>query len=317
MSVEATFVQEGEMIDWTADADVVSSQVIQLPDGRAGVVSVDAVSGAVVGVYVSGIFTMQKTTSMVMLIGSWLYWDHSANKVHLLHGGDRDFFVGSATEDGTSAGTTIKVNLNVKSVYTASLENGFQTVKIQTAGFPNACGAGRMGFNAQLDATAEAQKGDALSFDKLSVAAVGESIADFLISINDNGGSNALDVNIGIANGTHATDADSITEAIFAHFDGNDTKINLASRDGTTTVASTDTTITYTEGTPFLVQFDLRNLADIQCYINGVLALAATVFKLDAASGPLKVLAHVEKSADATIGNASLLRGGIRSAQSI
>lgn len=317
MSIEAQFVQCGESIDWTADADYSAGDVIQLPDGRAGVVSVDVASGNVVGVYVSGIFKMAKTTSMVMLIGSWLYWDHSANKCHLLHGGDKDFFLGSATEDGTSAGTTIKVNLNIKSVYTASLENGFKAVKIETAGFVMDCGAGKYGCNLAFSATAEAQKADALSFDRLSVAAVGNSIVDALISINDNGDATAMDVNIGIANGTHATDADSITEALFAHFDGNDVKINLASRDGTTTVASTDTTITYTEGTPFLVQWDCRDLTDIQTYVNGVLALPSTVFKLNAATGPLMCLAHLEKSSDDTPGNVSVLRLGIRSAQDI
>ncbi len=42
--------------------------------------------------------------------------------------------------------------------------------------------------------------------------------------------------------------------------------------------------------------FDLRNPADIQVYINGVNRLPDSVFKLDAATGPLKQLVHLEKT---------------------
>ena len=47
-----------------------------------------------------------------------------------------------------------------------------------------------------------------------------------------------------------------------------------------------------------LAKIDGRNPADIQMYVNGALVLTAEVFKLDAATGPLKLLAHIEKTAD-------------------
>ena len=90
--MEAQLIQKGQTVDWTADADYSAGAVIQLRDGRAGVVSVDCVSGALVGVHVGGIFKVLKTASMVVLIGSRLFWDHSANKAHLLHRNDRHPF---------------------------------------------------------------------------------------------------------------------------------------------------------------------------------------------------------------------------------
>jgi len=312
MTIEAQALQCGDFIDWTSDGTYTPGTVIQLRDGRAGVVTQDCVSGDVVAVQIEGVYTMQKTTSMVVLIGSSLFWDHSANKVHLLHRYDRDFFVGTAYEDATSAATTIKVNLNVKPVYTVGLEHGFASIPINTAGFPFVAGSGQgciLGFSA----TAEAQKVDALSLRGMAPAAI--AIVDALICVNNGGDAAALDLSIGLANGTHATDADSITESLFIHIDGSSVNILAESDDGTTEVAATDTTVDYTAGTPFLAQWDLRNLSDIQLYIDGVNVLPSSVFKLNAATGPLKVLAHMEKTSDDTPGNVSVGLLGARAAQ--
>jgi predicted RecA/RadA family phage recombinase len=316
MTIQAQLVQEGDILDWTADAAYSAGDVIQLPDGRAGVVSVDCASGALVGVYVEGIFDVQKTTSMVMLIGSKLFWDHSADKAHLLYVNDRDFYLGCAQEDGASAGTSVKVALNKEPVYNASFAHGYASIPIQTAGFPSIGGGGSGSVNLILQAANEAQKVDALGHRAVSVAGLAESIVDCLIGVNDTGGATAADASIGIANGTHATDFDSVTESLLVHLDGNDLNINLESDDGTTEVAATDTTIDFVEGTPFLVQFDLRNTSDIQCYVNGVLALTASVFKLNAATGPLKPVAHLEKTAATDVYNVSAFVG-IRSAQNM
>jgi predicted RecA/RadA family phage recombinase len=313
---EALYVQEGESINWTTDAAYVAGDVVQLPDGRAGVVSVDAASGTVVGVYVRGVFKVAKTTSMVMLIGSHVYWDHSANKAHLLYVNDRDFELGTVQADAASADTVCYVNLNARPVYNAALSHGYASIPIQTAGFPSVGGGGSGMVNLILQAANEAQKVDALGHRSVSVTGLAESIVDAYICVNDNGGATAADASIGIANGTHATDFDSVTESLLAHFDGNDLKINLESDDGTTEVAATDSTIAFVEGTPFLVQWDCRNLSDIQVYINGVNALPASVFKLNAATGPMKPVAHLEKTAATDVYNISAAVG-IRSAQNM
>lgn len=315
---EAVTSQCGEHLTWTADGTYTKGDVIQVPDGRAGVILDDCTVGLSVGVDVTrgAIYTVAKTTSMVMLIGSRLFWDHSANKAHLLYVNDRDFFLGVAVDDGTSAGTTIRVALNVEPVYNAALSHGYASIPIQTAGFPSVGGGGSGMVNLILQAANEAQKVDALGLRAVSVGGLAESIVDCLICVNDNGGATAADASIGIANGTHATDFDSVTESLLVHLDGNDLNINLESDDGTTEVAATDTTIDFVEGTPFLVQFDCRNMSDIQCYVNGVLALTASVFKLNAATGPLKPVAHLEKTAATDVYNFSAAVG-IRSAQNM
>lgn len=316
--MEGQTYAKGEMVDFVADAAYSDGDIIQVPDGRAGVVRGAVASGATGSAEVTRglIITVPKTTSMVMLISSELFWDHSANKAHLLHGGDRDFFLGTCQKDETSAATTVRVALNVKPVYVVSLADGFATIPIQTAGFPVVHGAGE-GVNLQLQAANEAQKVDALSHRSITVTGLAECIGHALICINDNGGATAADTSIGFANATHATDADSITESIFAHYDGNDLKINLESDDGTTEVAATDSTIAFVEGTPHLVQWDFRNLSDIQVYIDGVNALPSSVFKLNAATGPIKALAHMEKTSSTDTYRASVLRLGLTAAQNM
>jgi predicted RecA/RadA family phage recombinase len=302
-----------ETVKFTADAAYSSGDVIQLRDGRAGVVVTDVASGADGAAYVTGVFDVEKTTSMVILPGSRLFWDHSANKCHLLHGNDRDFFLGVSLEDEASAATTARVDLNAVPKDTLSLGQGFVPVPVVTAGINHHIIGHGEGVTLIFDLTAEAQKMDALSLRGLAPAA--NPIVDALICVNTNGDDAAFDLNIGLASGTHATDADSIAESLFCHIDGNSTNIALESDDGTTEVAATDSTLDFTAGTPFLVQWDCRDLADIQVYVNGVNVLPASVFKLDAATGPLKLLAHMEKTANDTPGNVSVLRLTARASQ--
>lgn len=320
--MQAKKIQCGQSIDWIADATYSAGDVIQLRDGRAGVVSVDCVSGDTVGVDVGGIFEVEKTTSMVILMGSKLFWDHSADKCHLLHGNDRDFYLGMAVGGGpthlttvsagvsgptiaaTSAGTKVRVALNEVPRPMLSLADGYHSIPVSTAGWPHIYGGGNsVGF--KFDLTAEAQKLDALSIRGMAKGA--EAIVNALVCINLNMDNAAGDFNVGLANASHASDADSITESLFIHIDGASLNINAESDDGTTEVAATDTTVDAVVGTPFLAQWDLSNLADIQLYIDGVNVLPATVFKLDAATGPLKLLAHMEKTADDSPGNFTIM----------
>jgi len=300
---EATNVQTAIIVPYTVTAAVTSGQVVHLPCGRAGV-AVDSYAAASLGHFqVSGIAEVDKTTTMVMLPGSELFWDASANKAHLLYGNDADFFLGTCFDDAASAATVVKVLLNQKPVPTISFADGFASVNVQTAGFPSVAGAGDS-VSLAFSATAEAQKVDALSLR--GIAPSTPAIVHTLICVNTNADAAAGDLNIGLANGTHATDAGSITESLFIHIDGNSTNILAESDDGTTEVAETDTTVDFTAGTPFLAQWDTRSLADIQCYINGVNVLPNSVFKLDAATGPLKLLAHFEKTSDDSPGNVTV-----------
>jgi hypothetical protein len=240
----------------------------------------------------------------------------------LLHGGDRDFPVGIAVGGGptniatvsagvsgptiakTAAGTSVMVDLNAKPCNTLSLADGYHSIPISTAGWPHIYGGGNS-VGMKFDLTAEAQKLDALSLRALATGT--PMIVDALTCINLNGDAASFDLNIGLANESHATDADSITSSLFMHVDGGSTNINFESDNAAAEVAATDSTVDFTAGTPFLVQFELRDWADIQVYVNGVNVLPSTVFTLAGVAGPLKLLAHMEKDANDTPGNVTVM----------
>jgi predicted RecA/RadA family phage recombinase len=309
---EATYLNPGVSVDYTPTAAMTAGEVRQLPDGRACFAPTAIAAGKLGAVTVEGVVEVAKTDSMVMLAGSRVFWDHSANKAHLLQVNDEDFYLGIVQEAAASAGTTVKVALNADPRYTISLGDGFASAPVSTAGWPHIIGHAE-GVSLIFDLTAEAQKLDALSLRGVDPACNG--IAEALICINTNGDDAAFDLNVGLANGTHADDADDIAESLFVHIDGASLKINLESDDGTTEVDATDSTVEAVVGTPFLVQWDLADNTDIQVYINGVNVLPASVFKLDAATGPMKLLAHMEKSSNDSPGNVTVMRLGFRASE--
>jgi predicted RecA/RadA family phage recombinase len=294
----------------TAGAAVAAGEVWQLADGRAAVYDerLAASSGDRTPFQTSGTYTVTKTTSVVLTDGQPVYWDHSANSATYAPASDRDFFLGACVGDAASADATCQVNINVRPSYKIemgrnALEDEFLTVVVKTVVGSTTVevphleywpGAARMVFGA----TAEAQKVDALSQQGFAVTS--NWIVEGGFNVIDDGDATAIDFNIGVANGTHATDADSITESCFLHLDGNTLDLFAESDDGGTEVAATDTTVNIALATPVHFVIDGRNPADVQIYVNGVLMLGSTTFVLTAATGPLKLLAHLEKTSDDT-----------------
>ena len=302
---EAVFVRAWDRTRLTLAASAGAGEVWQLPDGRAAVLDTTAKSSGdkTDGWQTSGQFTLPKTNGVVILDGAPVYWDHSANSATYRAVNDRDFFLGTSAGDYSSGDTTIVVNLNVRPTYLVELaRDAFISALVGTVA---ASGCNILprggGLNFVLNSTSEAQKLDALSVHGFSKDANWIVEGAFRV-VSDGAGTNT-DVSLGIANATHATDADSITESVFIHLDGNNTNINAESDDGTTEVAATDTTLDYTEGTALAtrVEFwlDGRDPADVQIYVNGALVLGSTVFNVNAAVGPLFLLAHVEKTSSA------------------
>jgi predicted RecA/RadA family phage recombinase len=307
---EAIYLNPGVSVDYTPTAAMTAGEVRQLPDGRAAFAPTAIAAAKKGAVTVSGVVEVLKTASMVMLKGSRVFWDHSANKAHLAQVNDQDFYLGIVQETAASAGTTVKVAINADPRYTISLGDGFASVPVVTAGINHHVIGHEEGVTLIFDTTAEAQKMDALSHRGVAVDA--PCLVEAEVVINTNGDDAAFDLNIGVANGTHATDADTITEALFCHIDGASLNINAESDDGAIEVAATDTTVDAVAGTPFLVQWDLADWTDIQMYIDGVNVLPDSVFKLNAATGPLKLLAHMEKSSNDSPGNVTVRRLGLR-----
>jgi predicted RecA/RadA family phage recombinase len=286
-------------------AEIISPHEIQqLPDGRAGVgtnVTQDVPVGCQGTMQLAGQFTVTKTAGLVILDGAKVYWDRSANAATPLHAlAGADFYAGVAIGDAASAATTVVIDLNVQPVYTVDAINDL-TDTVDVGDATVAMGPGYATLN--IAATSEAEKTDIMT--QRSVPVVSGSAIPFIvegrIAIIDTPSGAATDFNIGLANDTHATSADSITEYVFLHFD-NSLNILAQSADGTTTTSAIDTTVDAVEGTYFDFAFDCRDLDDILIYINGVNVLPASDFTLADATGPIKLLAHIEKTTGTEVG---------------
>ncbi len=162
-----------------------------------------------------------------------------------------------------------------------------------------------------FDAVAEVAMAALYSNDSVPVA--DGPIFEGVIAVYDIGDNAALDINFGLANGTHATDFDSVTESVVFHLDGNALDINAESDDGTTEVAATDTTVNAVDDTYAEYWIDCRNLADIQLYIDGVNVLSGSTFRLDNATGPVFPIIHLEKTSDNTVADVRTKFIGVRS----
>ena len=293
---------EKSVMDYTAEAAYTGGTVIQLRDGRAAVLPADVASGESGGAQTEGVYNVTKAASQVWIDGAPIWWDHSANAatcVPPLTAGDRDFYLGTAVGDVASATTEGKVNLNVQPVYEIDMQrDGGDTAVVLTAGSPYLYSRGGA-LEAGFSATAEAQKLDWLS--KRSFALGSNWILEAVVEVVTNADADVADLSIGVANATHASDADSITESAFFHFDmGADLNIDAESDDGTTEVAATDTTIDFAVGTPVHLVLDGRDPSNVKFYINGaeVLSATANLGNIAAATGPLKALFHLEKSSN-------------------
>jgi predicted RecA/RadA family phage recombinase len=302
---EANLHQMGTcVIDYTPEAAAAGGEVVQIRDGRAAVVPVDLAAGQKGAAQADGVYRVPKTAGIAVLDGGRVYWDHSANAAHFKKVNDRDFYLGRAVGDAAAADTTMLVAFDVDPPYDIDLlRDGYLTVPVGTqalGGFlPPQRQGGALFF--QLSATNEAQKLDALSRDRFATGA--NAIAEFIILLPNGGSGAASDYSVGLANGTHATDADAITESLFFHLDGGSTNINAESDDGTTEVAATDTTKDFVAGTAVAnrveLWIDVRDPADARFYVDGVEVLAATanLGNVAAAAGPWGLLVHLEKTA--------------------
>lgn len=318
MTAEAILYKDSDVIDITAPTGGYSAgQVLLLPDGRAGYVLglADPAAGDRVAIQVGGLVTVAKTASIVILDGGEVMWDHSANAATIpVYGTSKDFYLGRAIGDAASANTTMLVALNAPkdSAYITLQKDSFASALVNTAGIMFAAMQGG-GYSVQFSATAEAQKADLLS-DK-AFALDSNWIFEAVVNVITAADADVVDVSVGVANATHASDADSITESAFFHLDSNGSLNILAeSDDGTTEVAATDTTKDWAAGTPFHVMLDGRDSENVKYYVNGVEVLSATanLGDIDDATGPLKALFHVEKSANDSLFSIRLLKMEVR-----
>lgn len=306
MTAEAIHLRGRHEVRKTAAAAIASGEVHQMPDGRAGVFTGlnAAAANDRTNWSTDGQKTIAKTASQVWVDGCELWWDHSANSATCVpQYADKDFYLGTAVGDAASAATEGVVNLNARPSYIIDLHrDGGDTAIVKTVvgsttvEVPNLINRGGSAV-ANFGTTAEAQKVDWLS--KRSFPVASNWVLDADVEVVNNCDADVGDLSVGVANDTHASDAEAITEFCFAKLDmGADLNIDVASDDGITDVAPEDTTIDWAEGTPFHVCIDGRDHTNIKVYINGVLESGPSTLTLAAATGPLKALFHFEKSAN-------------------
>lgn len=292
---QAALLQSGEIISFTTVAAVVAGEVLQVPDGRVGAAIDAAAAGAVVSCQICGIHNLEKTANEIYVPGQRLYWDASASKVTAVPPlTAADFFVGCAADDAAAADTVAKVALNED--WEGSIDqrtSTFAQVPVLTAGDPRGYNLGG-GIRFTIDATNEAQKIDALSHKAVALDSDWTFLAEVTV---DAAAGSATDISIGVADGTHATDFQSVATLCTIHIDGGSANILVQSDDGTTDVAPIDSTIDWAAGVTFALAIDGRDPADIKLYINGIRETASsTTLALAAAASGLKACVHIEKT---------------------
>ena len=322
--MKSIFHDEGETVDVTSTAAWTAGDIIQLPDGRAGQVTVSVASGKPVAVRVkqgSLLRSVTKTSGFNALKGNPAFWDFSAGAVNYKKVNDQDFFIGVFTDDGTAAGTdtTCSIALNVPFRTDIDLlRDGFLSVPTGTQA------AGSTGFGLPKDfggskqllitATNEAQCIDLFSVDRFSVDS--NFMARFIFRPITNGSDSTVDFDIGVAGSTDTDNGDDIAEQALVHIDGGSTNILSQSDDGTTDTAPDATGSTISAGSAVAnrteVWIDGRDKTAIKFYIDGALKNNDVNHTLAAAVGPLGLLVLLEKTTGTATANFIIDHGSVR-----
>lgn len=279
--------------DVTAPAALDCGEIIQLSNGKAGVTSglLGIPSGDKATLEVTRQYAVTKIATKAVLEGGRLWWDRSSSHATPIRTADC-FFLGTAVKDAATTETTCVVDLNAKPEYQIDLREGEWTETLTNGlGVVNLAGGSQVQL--AMDNTSEAAMAALQSADTVPVA--DGPILEAQVAIYDIGTS-VVDFSVGLANDTHADDFDGVTEAVIFHWDGGDLTIFAESDDGTTEVAAVTTEVDAVDDTYVELWIDARDLTHVKIYIDGVNVLAATEFKLDAATGPMLAIAHIEKT---------------------
>lgn len=267
-------------------------------------------SGQTVQFLSSGIYVCNLAAATTILDGGRCYFNPSAKTVSYKRTSTADFYLGRAVGDANTAAaasTTVAVNVNANPRDDLDLaRDPYSSIAVGTSaaggfaptGGPNVRGGA---LKLALSATNEAQKIDALGKDGIP-AGLASCVVEAAFNVIS-GGVAATDLfSVGIASGTHATAVTSITQSLCVQLKGADTKIYAESKDGTNTVAATDTTKTYVAGVGYAnrkeVWFDCRTPSSVLVYVDGVQVLSGTTFNLSAAASTWFLLAHLVKVAN-------------------
>jgi predicted RecA/RadA family phage recombinase len=108
---ESTVVHDASTVNFTAAAALVSGQITQVPDGRAGVVQGDFATGELAAALIRGRVSAAKAGATVFAAGGPVYWDNNTN-LAVTATGAGIFRLGLAVYAAGAGTTTVTVDLN-------------------------------------------------------------------------------------------------------------------------------------------------------------------------------------------------------------
>lgn len=103
------FVQPGEVIDYTAGANIASGQVV-LMGARIGVALKAIANGETGPMQVTGVFNIAKLSTDNMAQGALLYWDNTNSRLTTTASGNT--LAGFAAAAAAAATTSVNIKIN-------------------------------------------------------------------------------------------------------------------------------------------------------------------------------------------------------------
>jgi predicted RecA/RadA family phage recombinase len=106
---QATFVHEGQSIDFTPGAALASGDVVVQGD-LVGVLIRPLAAGEAGALVVDGVFDFAKLTSVAYAVGTILFWDDTNNVVTTTSAGNKQ--IGKAVRAAATTDPTVRVRLS-------------------------------------------------------------------------------------------------------------------------------------------------------------------------------------------------------------
>lgn len=106
---QATYVQDGDAIDYTPGSAVATGDVVVQGD-LVGVVKRPLAANEAGAIEVEGVFDFSKATNVAYTVGTILYWDDTNNLVTTTATGNKQ--IGKVVRAAATADTTVRVRLS-------------------------------------------------------------------------------------------------------------------------------------------------------------------------------------------------------------
>lgn len=102
-------IQTGEMMDYTAGANIASGAVV-LIGVRVGIATTDIANGAKGSLAMDGVYSVAKLSTDVVAQCVLLYWDNANSRMTVTAGGNT--LAGYAIEAAGNGVATVKIRIN-------------------------------------------------------------------------------------------------------------------------------------------------------------------------------------------------------------